>query len=101
LWSEHRDMMKSSFADLRNINSPGQGAGTIAGAAFLAPFADGVPWVHLDIAGTAWGGRATDYAKGGATGVGVRLLAELVRSASMPNRGKSQRKAAKRPRARR
>jgi len=80
LWEEHREQMKGEVADLRNINSPNQGGGTIAGAAFLSNFVEGRPWAHVDIAGTAWGGRDRDYYKRGASGVGVRFLVEFLRA---------------------
>ncbi len=75
----HRDQMKSRIADLRNINTPGQGAGSTTGAAFLANFIGEHEWCHLDIAGSAWGGMDRDYAGGAlGTGVGVRLLMEYL-----------------------
>jgi leucyl aminopeptidase len=82
LWDVHREMMKSDVADLRNINSPNDGAGSTAGGAFLSYFiGQGIRWAHLDIAGTAWGGKARDYGpKKGAAGVGVRLLLEWLRA---------------------
>ena len=50
----------------------------ITAASFLEEFVDGVPWVHLDIAGTAWDvGR--EYVGKGANGMGVRLLVALAR----------------------
>jgi leucyl aminopeptidase len=74
LLDQHKDHMKGTVADLRNINS-GQGAGSSAGAAFLAHFVEKTPWAHLDIAGSAWGVDERDYQGGsGGTGVGVRLL---------------------------
>jgi leucyl aminopeptidase len=70
----HKDQMKGSVADLRNINA-GQGNGSTAGAAFLSSFVRDVPWAHLDIAGTAWGAVDRDYVGGNSgSGVGVRLL---------------------------
>ncbi|HMQ23616.1 MAG TPA: leucyl aminopeptidase, partial [Planctomycetota bacterium] len=65
-----------SFADLKNINSPKDGNGSTAGAAFLSYFVGDTPWVHLDIAGTAWGARPRDYYQSGGTGAGVRVLIE-------------------------
>jgi leucyl aminopeptidase len=76
LWDVHKEATKSKYADLANIVGPATGAGTIAGAAFLSSFTDGTPWAHLDIAGTAWGGVAKDYYKGGASGFGVRCLVQ-------------------------
>ena len=62
-------------ADLKNISSPGMGAGSSSGAAFLSNFVGDTEWCHLDIAGTAWGGSNRDWV-GGPTGsgVGARLL---------------------------
>ena len=80
LWDVHKDQMKSKFADLQNINSPGQGNGSTAGGAFLSYFVGDTPWAHLDIAGTAWGGRARDYYRWGASGAPVRALVHWVRS---------------------
>jgi leucyl aminopeptidase len=74
LLDQHKEQMKGTVADLRNINS-GQGAGSSAGAAFLAHFVARTPWAHLDIAGSAWGTEERAYQGGsGGTGVGVRLL---------------------------
>lgn len=75
----HREQMKSRLADLKNINSPGDGNGSTSGAAFLSNFVGDTEWCHLDIAGTAWGSRDRDYAGGPTgTGVGVRLLMEYL-----------------------
>lgn len=78
---EYRDMMKSDVADILNSN-PNRKAHPIQGAAFLSYFVDEeTPWCHLDIAGVhAAEGDSGPYAKGTATGWGVRLLAELVES---------------------
>jgi leucyl aminopeptidase len=73
LWEEHEKATKSDIADLKNIASPGVGAGTTMGAAFLKPFAGDQPWTHIDIAGTAWG-FDRPYTNKGASGFGVRLL---------------------------
>jgi leucyl aminopeptidase len=72
--------MKSKFADLANINGGQYGNGSIAGGAFLSFFAGDTPWVHLDIAGTAYGGIAKDYYRSGAAGTAVRTLLHWVRS---------------------
>ncbi len=77
LWSEYGELMRSDIADLRNVSETGE-AGTITAAAFLEAFADGMPWAHLDIAGTAWTERDRPYVPKGAVGVGVRLLIELM-----------------------
>ncbi|NNJ08734.1 leucyl aminopeptidase [Chloroflexales bacterium ZM16-3] len=78
LWDEYRDMMKSEIADLKNTG--GRFGGAITAGGFLSAFVGDHPWVHLDIAGTAWVERATrPYYARGATGIGVRLLVELLR----------------------
>jgi leucyl aminopeptidase len=80
LWDCHKEQMKSKFADLANINGGQYGNGSIAGGAFLSFFAGDTPWVHLDIAGTAYGGIAKDYYRSGAAGTAVRTLLHWVRS---------------------
>jgi leucyl aminopeptidase len=75
LHAEYADLLKSQTADLVNVNEARK-AGSIVAAEFLRKFTDGVPWAHLDIAGTAWElGRP--YAAKGGSGFGVRLLVEL------------------------
>lgn len=78
LWDEYRELIKSEIADMSNI-SPKPVAGTIVGSAFLEKFTGRTPWAHLDIAATAYGEGNALYAKG-ATGVGVRLLVEWLKS---------------------
>ena len=73
LWEEFEKATKSDIADLKNIASPGVGAGSSMGAAFLKAFAGDQPWTHIDIAGTAWGVE-NGYTPKGASGYGVRLL---------------------------
>jgi len=76
LWDDYRDLLKSDVADIKN--SGGRAAGTIAGAWFLREFVDGFPWVHLDIAGTAYlEGEGASHAKG-PTAIGVRLFTEFL-----------------------
>jgi leucyl aminopeptidase len=77
LWDEYLEHVKSDVADVKNVGM-GRAAGAIAGAAFLANFVDGYPWVHLDIAGTAWADREQPYKPKGGTGVGVRLLTQML-----------------------
>jgi len=76
LWEEYHDLLKSEIADVKN--SGGRGAGTIAGGWFLKEFVDGYPWVHLDIAGTAYTDTEGPHQTKGPTGVGVRLFSEFV-----------------------
>lgn len=67
----------SDIADMKNIG--GKYAGSITAAQFLQRFVNGVPWVHIDIAGTAWKQNTSSIAEKGATGYGVRLLDQLIR----------------------
>lgn len=82
---DYRAWLESDVADLRNISKV-KGAGTITAGLFLRHFVgEGIPWAHLDIAGTAWWGDTPEgeFARGG-TGWGVRTLVELARSFRRP-----------------
>ncbi|MEO8685242.1 MAG: leucyl aminopeptidase, partial [Devosia sp.] len=70
-------IIESKFADIRN--SAGRPAGSILAAQFLQRFVNGVPWAHLDIAGTAFGTSPTETNTSWASGYGVALLDRLVR----------------------
>jgi leucyl aminopeptidase len=72
---DYKDYLKSAFADLPNIG--GRYGGAITAATFLKEFADGTPWVHLDIAGTAWLDDAKPFLAKGPSGVGVRTFVRL------------------------
>jgi leucyl aminopeptidase len=75
LHERYAELVKGSVADLANQSAPRTGASSTA-AEFLHNFTRGVPWAHLDIAGTAWdSGRA--YAAKGGTGVMVRTFVAL------------------------
>ncbi len=81
LLDHHKEQMKGTFADLKNISGGDMGAGSSAGAAFLAPFTANTEWAHLDIAGTAWGGSNRDWVGGSlGSGVGTRLLVRYLES---------------------
>ncbi|MCA0757480.1 leucyl aminopeptidase [Paenibacillus sp. N4] len=75
-YPEYKKLIRSDAADLKN--SGGRYAGTITGGLFIGHFAEGLPWVHLDIAGTAFLDSSRGWEPKGATGVMVRTLAELV-----------------------
>jgi len=75
LFDEYRDQLKSDIADLTNTG--GRPAGSITAAMFLKEFSGGLPWAHIDIAGTAWAEEARPYLPKGPSGVAVRALAEL------------------------
>jgi len=76
---EYREFIKGSFADIQNISS-GKGGGSITGAWFIREFAGDTPWIHLDIAGTAWNDDAKPWLAKGPTGVALRTLVHLVMS---------------------
>ncbi|MEW6730812.1 MAG: leucyl aminopeptidase [Acidobacteriota bacterium] len=76
LTEEYREMIKSDIADIKNLG--GRYAGTITAAAFLREFVDELPWVHLDIAGTAWQEEDKPESAKGPTGFGVRTLVEFI-----------------------
>ena len=76
---EYREFIKGSFADIQNIGS-GKGGGAITGAMFIREFAGDTPWIHLDIAGTAWNDEAKPWLAKGPTGVALRTLVHLVMS---------------------
>jgi leucyl aminopeptidase len=76
---EYREFIKGSFADIQNVGS-GKGGGSITGAWFIREFAGDTPWIHLDIAGTAWNDDAKAWLAKGPTGVAFRTLVHLVMS---------------------
>lgn len=78
LWEEYQEQIKSDIADMKNTG--GSHAGAITAACFLKNFTEKYPWVHLDIAGTAWSDKNSTYIQKGATGIGVRLLVQLIQS---------------------
>jgi leucyl aminopeptidase len=75
LFDDYVDLFKSEIADFANTG--GRAGGAITGALFVKQFAGDLPWVHIDIAGTAWAEEAKAYQAKGPTGTGVRTLAEL------------------------
>jgi leucyl aminopeptidase len=80
LWDdEYKRAIRSEVADMKNTGS-GRAASAIAGGMLLKQFAKQVPWAHVDIAGTSWAGADSPYTPKGATGYGVRLLAEFAAS---------------------
>jgi len=75
LWSDYAEELKSDVADLKNLG--GGNAGHISAGKFLEHFTN-YPWVHIDIAGTAWSNQSQGYRSKGGTGVGVRLLYQFL-----------------------
>jgi leucyl aminopeptidase len=78
MFDEYRDLIKSDYADIKN--SGGRPAGTISAAWFLREFVGDFPWVHLDVAGTAYGDGKLSYQAKGSTGAPTRLFVDWVRS---------------------
>ena len=77
LWEEYYEQIKSDIADMKNTG--GRKGGVITAAALLSKFVQKYPWVHLDIATTAWTEKERPYTPKGATGIGVRLLTQFLR----------------------
>jgi leucyl aminopeptidase len=75
LEEDYKEYLKSAFADLANVG--GRWGGAITAAWFLKEFAEETPWVHLDIAGTAWLDDSKPYLAKGPTGIPVRTLVRL------------------------
>ncbi|MFO0775048.1 MAG: leucyl aminopeptidase [Nitrospiraceae bacterium] len=76
LWDDYFEQLRSDVADMRNIG--GRGGGMITAALFLSKFAEGYPWVHLDIASTDWSERERAYVPKGPSGIGARLLVQYL-----------------------
>jgi len=76
--TEYLDMIRSSIADI--MNTGGRWGGASTAAVFLKEFADETPWIHLDIAGTAWIDENKSWIAKGPSGIAVRSLVEFVRT---------------------
>jgi leucyl aminopeptidase len=83
MFDDYREQLKSDIADMTNTG--GRPAGSITAAMFLKEFTGGLPWAHLDIAGTAWAEEAKPFLPKGPSGVAVRTLAELAFAMKDPN----------------
>jgi leucyl aminopeptidase len=75
LEDDYKDYLKSAFADIPNVG--GRYGGAVTAAMFLKEFADPTPWVHLDIAGTAWLDDAKPFLAKGPTGLPLRSMVRL------------------------
>ncbi|MBS1782909.1 MAG: leucyl aminopeptidase [Bacteroidetes bacterium] len=75
LWEEYGEMIKSDFADLKNIGGPSGGA--ITAGKFLEHFTD-YPWMHFDIAGVSFATSQKGYLPSGGTGYGLRMLLDFL-----------------------
>jgi leucyl aminopeptidase len=76
---DYRDQIKSQIADIQNTGLT-RYAGATTAAMFLREFVDETPWIHLDIAGTAWIDDTKPWQSKGPSGVAVRTITEWVRS---------------------
>ena len=76
--AEYFDMIRSNIADI--MNTGGRWGGAITAAMFLKEFVEDTPWLHLDIAGTAWMEENKGWIAKGPSGIAVRSLVEWVRS---------------------
>jgi len=76
---DYKEQLRSEIADFTNTG--GRAGGAITAALFLKEFTGDLPWVHIDIAGTAWAEEARPYQPKGPTGVAVRTLAQLALAA--------------------
>jgi len=75
---EYKDQIRSSIADI--MNSGGRWGGAVTAAMFLKEFAEDTPWIHLDIAGTAWMEDQKPWIAKGPSGIALRSLVEFVKS---------------------
>ncbi len=79
VFDDYKEQLKSEIADFTNTG--GRAGGAITAALFIKEFTGDLPWVHIDIAGTAWAEETKPYQPKGATGVAVRTLVELAMAA--------------------
>ena len=80
VFPEHEKMIKSKIADIRNMGE--SCCGTITAGLFIKAFTQGKPWLHLDIAGTAWvDSPIFEFQSAGATGAGVTSIYQLCKEA--------------------
>jgi len=75
---EYKEQIRSSIADI--VNSGGRWGGAVTAAMFLKEFAEDTPWIHLDIAGTAWTEDQKPWIAKGPSGIALRSLVEFVKS---------------------
>jgi leucyl aminopeptidase len=74
---EYKEAIKSNIADI--VNSGGRQGGAVSAAMFLKEFAEDTPWIHLDIAGTAWMEENKPWIAKGPSGIALRSLVEFVK----------------------
>jgi leucyl aminopeptidase len=74
---EYKETLKSNIADM--VNAGSRWGGAIFAAMFLKEFAEDTPWIHLDIAGTAWMEEGKPWIAKGPSGIALRSLVEFVK----------------------
>jgi leucyl aminopeptidase len=79
LYENYAKRLKSQIADIQNMGTSGRNGGTILAALFLKEFVDNYPWVHLDVAGTAFVEEKHPVFGSQATGFGVRLIYQFIK----------------------
>ena len=77
LWEDYFENLKSDVADFKNSGT--RAGGAINAAVFLSKFVGKIPWIHLDIAGPVSIEKERPYIPRGGTGIGVRLMIQLLR----------------------
>jgi leucyl aminopeptidase len=75
--AEYQELIKSEIADIKNTG--GRWGGAVSAAMFLKEFVEDTPWIHLDIAGTAWIEDSKSWIAKGPSGVAVRSIVELAK----------------------
>jgi leucyl aminopeptidase len=80
VYDDYKEQLRSEIADFTNTG--GRAGGAITAALFLKEFTGNLPWVHIDIAGTAWAEEARPYQPKGPTGTAVRTLVQLAMAAN-------------------
>ena len=77
MFEEYNEFLKSTVADVKHTG--GRMGGAITAAKFLQGFTEGLPWIHMDIAGTSYN-SGVKWNKKGATGVGVKALYTYIKN---------------------
>ncbi|HYY70082.1 MAG TPA: leucyl aminopeptidase [Terriglobales bacterium] len=85
---EYRELIRSGIADIKNTG--GRHGGAVTAAMFLKEFVEDTPWIHLDIAGTAWMEENKSWIAQGPSGIAVRSIAEFVQDLAQNGIGGSQ-----------
>jgi leucyl aminopeptidase len=84
LFPEYKEQIKGTTGDL--LNTGGRAGGSCTAAAFLKEFTGGVPWIHLDIAGTAYTDSEKPYQAKGPSGQIIRTMVDFVIATAAANK---------------